>query len=47
MAKGIIEHVPWLIQACDQGCPSMGLQLYNLEAKISQPVNDGGMFSPY
>ena len=68
MAKGIIEHVPWLIQACDQGCPSiasglskyrvrvaqvscqgcssMGLKLYNLEAMIAQPVNDGRMFSP-
>ncbi len=47
MCLGLYKHATKVAQVSRQGCPSMGLKLYNLEAKIPQPVNDGGMFSPY
>lgn len=47
MCLGLYKRATKVAQVSCQGCPSMGLKLYNLEAKIPQPVNDGGMFSPY
>ena len=47
MCLGLYKRATKVAQVSRQGCPSMGLKLYNLEAMIAQLVNDGGMFSPY
>lgn len=47
MGLGLYKQAIKIAQVSRQGCPSMGLKLYNLEAMIAQPVNDGCMFSPY